>query len=68
MSDMQILEPLRTIDGINRDNRGLRKAWLAKDKAHSDLVSECVLKVDYSVQDFNKTIENGFSVLPKDVV
>ena len=65
---MQILEPLRTIDGINRDNRGLRKAWLAKDKAHSDLVSECVLKVDYSVQDFNKTIENGFSVSPKDVV
>lgn len=55
---MQMLKPLRTTDGINKGKRGLGKAWLAKDKAHRELLLDCVLKVNYSVQDFNKTIEN----------
>ena len=65
---MQTLKPLRTTDGVNKGKRGLGKAWLAKDKAHRELLLDCILKVNYSVQDFNKTIENGFSGLPKDVV
>lgn len=65
---MQMLGPLRTTDDINKGNRGLGKAWLARDKAHRELMFDCVLKINYSVQDFNKTIENGFSGSPKDVV
>ena len=65
---MQMLKPLRTTDGINKGKRGLGKVWLAKDKAHRELLLDCVLKVNYSVQDFNKTIENGFSGSPKDAV
>ena len=65
---MQTLEPLRLTDGINKDNRGLGKVWLAKDGAHRELMLDCVLKANFSVQDFNKTIEGGFAGQPKDVI
>lgn len=29
---------------------------------------ELILKIEYSIQDFNATIEGGFSGKPKDVV
>lgn len=65
---MQTLKPLRTTDGINKGKRGLGKAWLAKDEAHRELLLDCVLKANFSVQDFNKTIECGFAAQPKDVI
>ena len=65
---MQTLEPLRSTDGINKDNRGLGKVWLSRDKAHHELLRDCIQKASFSVQDFNKSIECGFAVQPKDVI
>ncbi len=62
---MQLLEPLRTTDALNKDNRGPGKAWLAKDKAHRELMFDCIQKANFSVQDFNKSAEGGFAVQPK---
>lgn len=36
MNRIQFLEPLRTTEGINRGNQGLRKMWLAKDEAYRE--------------------------------
>lgn len=65
---MQTLEPLRSTDGINKGNRGLGKVWLSRDKAHHKLLRDCIQKASFSVQDFNKSIECGFAVQPKDVI
>ena len=63
---MQQIEPLRTTDGLSDD--GIFKKWPWRDDDHYELMTDLILKLNYSIQDFNSTIEGGFSGTPKDVV
>lgn len=65
---MQFLDPLQTTDGLSKSNLGLGKKWFAKSESQRKLMSEYMLKVKYSIQDFNETVQEGFSGAPKDVV
>lgn len=65
---MQTLMSLRTTDGLDKRGLGIGKKWLAKDEARRKLMWDLTLKINYSIQDFNATIEGGFSGEPKDVI
>ena len=65
---MQTLMSLRAIDGLDKRGLGIGKKWLAKDEARRKLMWDLILKINYTIQDFNATIEGGFSGKPKDVV
>ena len=64
---MQKIEPLTTTASLS-DEGGIWKKWPWKDDDHYGLMCDLVLKANYSIQDFNATIEDGFSDDPKDVV
>ena len=61
---MQTLMPLRTTDGLDKKDLGIGKKRLAKDGARRKLIWELILKIEYSIQDFNATIEGRFSGKP----
>lgn len=63
---MQLIDPLRTTDGLSTG--GLYKKWPWMDADRQRLMGDLVLKMDYSIQDFNDTIADGFSGFRKDVV
>ena len=63
---MQHIESLRATDALG-DN-GIFKKWPWRDDDHYELMSDLILKINYSIQDFNETIKGGFSGTPKDVV
>lgn len=56
---MQTLMSLRTTDGLDKRGLGIGKKWLAKDEARRKLMWDLILKINYSIQDFNATIEGG---------
>ena len=58
---MQTLMSLRTTDGLDKRGLGIGKKWLAKDEARRKLMWDLILKINYSIQDFNATIEGGGS-------
>lgn len=65
---MQSIEPLKTTDGLGEGKGGIWKKWPWKDPDHYELMSDLILKANYSVQDFNSTIKDGFSPNIKDTV
>lgn len=67
-NNVQSIEPLKSTDGLGEDKGGIRKKWPRKDPDHHELMSDLILKVNYSIQDFNATIKDGFSPNIKDTV
>lgn len=65
---MQSIEKLKTTDDLGEHGGGIWKKWPWMDSNHYELMSNLVLKVNYSIQDFNSTINGGFSPNPKDIV
>lgn len=65
---MQSIEPLKTTDGLGEGKGGIWKKWPWKDPDHYELMSDLILKANYSIQDFNSTIKDGFSPNIKDTV
>ena len=65
---MQSIEPLKTTDGLGEGKGGIWKKWPWKDPDHYELMSDLILKANYSIQDFNSTIKDGFSSNIKDTV
>lgn len=65
---MQTIEPLKTTDGLGEGKGGIWKKWPWKDPDHYELMSDLILKANYSIQDFNSTIKDGFSPNIKDTV
>lgn len=53
---MQSIEPLKTTDGLGEGKGGIWKKWPWKDPDHYELMSDLILKANYSIQDFNSTI------------
>lgn len=65
---MQSIEKLKTTDDLGEHGGGIWKKWPWKDSDHYELMSDLILKAKYSIQDFNSTINGGFSPNPKDTV
>lgn len=65
---MQSIEPLKTTDGLGECKGGIWKKWPWKDLDHYELMSDLILKANYSIQDFNAVIKDGFSPSIKDTV
>lgn len=65
---MQSIEPLKTTDGLGEGKGGIWKKWPWKDLDHYELMSDLILKANYSIQDFNAAIKDGFSLNIKDTV
>lgn len=65
---MQSIEKLKTTDDLGEHGGGIWKKWPWTDSDHYELMSNLILKVNYSIQDFNSTINGGFSPNPKDTV
>lgn len=65
---MQSIEPLKTTDGLGEGKGGIWKKWPWKDLDHHELMSDLILKANYSIQDFNAAIKDGFSLNIKDTV
>ena len=67
-NNVQSIEPLKTTDGLGEGKGGIWKKWPWKDPDHYELMSDLILKANYSIQDFNSTIKDGFSPNIKDTV
>lgn len=67
-NNVQSIEPLKTTDGLGEGKGGIWKKWPWKDPDHYELMSDLILKANYSIQDFNSTIKDGFSSNIKDTV
>lgn len=67
-NNVQTIEPLKTTDGLGEGKGGIWKKWPWKDPDHYELMSDLILKANYSIQDFNSTIKDGFSPNIKDTV
>ena len=67
-NNVQSIEPLKTTDGLGESKGGLWKKWPWKDPDHRELMSDLILKANYSIQDFNAVIKDGFSPNIKDTV
>lgn len=65
---MQSIEPLKSTDGLGEGKGGIWKKWPWKDQDHYELMSDLILKANYSIQDFNTAIKDGFSPNIKDTV
>lgn len=65
---MQSIEPLKNTDDLGEGKGGIWKKWPWKDPDHYELMSDLILKANYSIQDFNSTIKDGFSPNIKDTV
>lgn len=65
---MQAIEKLKTTDDLGEHGGGIWKKWPWVDSDHYELMSNLILKVNYSIHDFNSTINGGFSPNPKDTV
>lgn len=66
---LQQLEPIYNFDDFGTtSSRGLDKRWPLKDDLHYELVHDYFQKINYSVQDFNSTIKDGFGFGRKDTV
>lgn len=65
---MQSIEKLRGTDNLGEHGGGIWKKWPWIDSDHHELMSNLILKVNFSIQDFNSTINGGFSPNPKDTV
>jgi|GEM_PF-458099 hypothetical protein len=64
------IEPLPTLDKLSPRNRpGLDKRWIVKrgSEPYDDLLHDCLQKINYSIQDFNATLEQ-FDGGRKDVI
>lgn len=59
-NNVQSIEPLKSTDGLGEDKGGIRKKWPWKDPDHHELMSDLILKVNYSIQDFNATSKTDF--------
>lgn len=57
---MQAIKKLKTTDDLGEHGGGIWKKWPWKDSDHFELMSDLILKVNYSIHDFNSTI-NGAS-------
>ena len=62
------IEKLKTTDDLGEHGGGIWKKWPWKDSDHYELMSDLILKANYSIQDFNSTIGGGFLPNPKDTV
>lgn len=67
-NNVQSIEPLKTTDGLGEGKGGIWKKWPWKDPDHYELMSDLILKANYSIHDFNSTIKDGFSPNIKDTV
>lgn len=65
---MQSIEHLKSTDGLGEGKGGIWKKWPWKDLDHYELMSDLILKANYSIQDFNAAIKDGFSPNIKDTV
>ena len=65
---MQSIEPLKNTDDLGEGKGGIRKKWPWKDPDHHELMSDLILKANYSIQDFNAAIKDGFTPNIKDTV
>ena len=67
-NNVQSIEPLKSTDGLSEGKCGIWKKWPWKDLDHYELMSDLILKANYSIQDFNAAIKDGFSPNIKDTV
>lgn len=67
-NNVQSIEPLKNTDDLGEGKGGIWKKWPWKDPDHYELMSDLILKANYSIQDFNSTIKDGFSPNIKDTV
>ena len=49
---MQSIEKLKTTDDLGEHGGGIWKKWPWKDSDHYELMSDLILKANYSIQDF----------------
>lgn len=67
-NNVQSIKPLKSTDGLSDGKGGIRKKWPWKDPDHYELMSDLILKANYSIQDFNDAIKDGFTPNIKDTV
>lgn len=67
-NNVQSIEPLKSTDGLGEGKGGIRKKWPWKGPDHHELMSDLILKANYSIQDFNAVIKDGFTPNIKDTV
>lgn len=67
-NNVQSIEPLKTTDDLGEGKGGIWKKWPWKDLDHYELMSDLILKANYSIQDFNDAITDGFFPNIKDTV
>ena len=66
---MSYIEPLRDLNDLSPRHRpGFNKKWPLKTPTDYELLHDYLQKVNYSIQDFNATIENGFTQNRKDII
>lgn len=66
---IQQIEPICNFDDFGTTcNEGLNKRWPLMDDLCFELVHDYFQKINYSVQDFNSTIKDGFDFNRKDTV
>lgn len=66
---MQYIELLKDLNGLSPRHRpGFGKRWPLKSPTDYELLHDYLQKVNYSIQDFNETIKNGFTQKRKDTV
>lgn len=58
------MEPLRDLSSL----KGLDKQWPAKGKLQFALVQDFLLKINYSIQDFNCLIRGNLFSVPRDII
>lgn len=59
-NNVQSIEPLKTTDDLGEGKGGIWKKWPWKDPDHYELMSDLILKANYSIQDFNAGIKDDF--------
>lgn len=66
---MQVIEPLQDLSNLSPSYKpGFDKKWPLKDKLQVELNHDYLQKINFSIQDFNSTIEDGFDCHRKDVI
>lgn len=66
---MSYIEPLRDLNDLSpKYCPGFNKKWPLKTPTDYELLHDYLQKVNYSIQDFNATIENGFTQNRKDII
>lgn len=66
---MQHIKPLKDLNGLSPKHRpGFNKKWPLKALLNYELLHDYLQKVNYSIQDFNATVEGGFTQRRKDIV